>query len=213
MPQAKFTVSIPESVWVRDLSRAYPDAVFRVVTTLVGPDGGTGLLEVEAGDPLSVLTGMREMESVRQVELLWTREEVALVQMETDDPLLLLPVLRAGVPLKTPFEIRDGEATWELSTSSDRLSDLGGQLESLGIEFEVEYVRAFGTSETDDLLTDRQRQVVLRGIERGYYDTPREETLTGLAADLDISKATASDILHRAEGKVLKWFAREYLAG
>ena len=43
-------------------------------------------------------------------------------------------------------------------------------------------------------------------VEQGYYETPRRATLTDIAESMDISKATASDILHRAEGKVVDWF-------
>jgi predicted DNA binding protein len=211
MPQAKLTVDVPADVWVRDVSTACPETTFRVMTTLAGEQSGIALVELLTDDPVPLLAEMTEHRGVRDVELLWKRDDVALVQLETTNPILMLPIMRAGVPLRTPFEIRDGKATWELSTTSSRLSTLGDHLDDLGIDFRIEYVRSFGDRETDELLTDRQREVFLAGLERGYYDTPREVTLTELAEALGVSKATVSDILHRAEGKILRWFAETHL--
>ncbi|WP_211609245.1 helix-turn-helix domain-containing protein [Halogranum amylolyticum] len=56
------------------------------------------------------------------------------------------------------------------------------------------------------LLTDRQQQVFLAAVEQGYYETPRRATLTDVAESMEISKATASNILHRAEGRIVDWF-------
>jgi len=61
------------------------------------------------------------------------------------------------------------------------------------------------------VLTDRQREVLLAARELGYYATPREATLTEVAAALDVSKSACSDVLHRAEGNLVDWFATAYL--
>ncbi|MGK2230049.1 MAG: putative DNA binding protein, partial [Methanobacteriota archaeon] len=42
--------------------------------------------------------------------------------------------------------------------------------------------------------------------ELGYYDTPREISLSEVANEMDIAKSTCSEILHRAEGKVVSEF-------
>lgn len=43
MPRAKLTVSVPERVWIGDLSRRYPDAVARVIAAFTDEDAGFGL--------------------------------------------------------------------------------------------------------------------------------------------------------------------------
>jgi hypothetical protein len=59
------------------------------------------------------------------------------------------------------------------------------------------------------VLTDTQRDLLLRAIEEGYYDTPRSCSLTELAERLGKARSTVSESLHRAEGKALKEFAAE----
>ncbi|SEP03466.1 HTH DNA binding domain-containing protein [Halogranum amylolyticum] len=155
---------------------------------------------------MSILSDTERHEDITSLELLWKEEDEALLQVETTNPVLLDPVWEIGVPLQTPFEVVNGTARWELTTSSTRLSALGEQLEASGIQFELEYVRRIGDSDAESILTDRQQQVFLAAVEQGYYETPRRATLTDVAESMDISKATASDILHRAEGRIVDWF-------
>ena len=197
---------MPEAVWVGDLSRRFPDARFRILAALPDEGGGSGvgLLEVTAEDPGDVVDRMASYEDVTAVDTLSRGQRQALVQFETTSPLLLLPVQSSGVPLELPFDIVDGEATWEVTAPSDRLSALGDQLRAFGLRFSVEAVRQ--DVEPEQLLTDRQRRVMSAAVERGYYETPRRCTLTALADELGIAKSTCSEILHRAEGAVVTRF-------
>jgi len=207
MPLAKLRLTIPDRVWIGDLTRRYPKARFRILAALSDERAGVALAEVAAPDPGAVVSGMWAYENVESVDLLKRTDEDVLAQLETTMPLLLLPARDSGVPLEMPFEIRDGTAVWEVTAPSDRLSELGSQLETFGITFAVDYVQQRLGEE--QLLTDRQRRVVGAAIEQGYYDTPRECSLTELAGTLGIAKSTASETLHRAEEKIVKHVAEE----
>lgn len=211
MPKAKLRVSIPEEAWIHDVSVEDPDTTFRVIAVLSGEDSGVVLLEIQTADPVPIITYMEGRDDLTDFDLLWKQDDTTMVQVETTNPLLLFPVLKAGIPLQTPFEIADGTATWEITTSSERLSALGTRLDQADIEFGIAYVHDEPSGSVDNLLTDRQREVLLRAAEQGYYDTPRRATLTEVSDSLGIAKATGSDVLHRAEGNVLKWFIEEHL--
>jgi predicted DNA binding protein len=107
-----------------------------------------------------------------------------------------------------PFTIRDGQAEWELTAPQHRLSELGTQLEEFGIRFTVDEIRQ--QVEPERLLTDRQLGLLLAAVERGYYDTPRECSLTELAESEGLAKSTCSETLHRAEEKVVKEFLESH---
>ena len=70
------------------------------------------------------------------------------------------------------------------------------------MDYTVEHV--YNAFDPEAMLTDRQRRVLRSAVERGYYDTPRPCTLTDLAREIDVAKSTLSEVLHRAEGTVLK---------
>ena len=131
-------------------------------------------------------------------------EDTVLVQFETTIPLLLFALEDSGVPLTMPFTIREGQAEWELTAPQHRLSELGTKLEEFGIPFTVNEISQ--RVEPEQLLTDRQLDLVERAIESGYYDTPRRCSLTALADEVDLAKSTCSETLHRAEEKIVKQF-------
>jgi hypothetical protein len=211
MPNAKLELTVPERIWLGRLTREHPDTRIRVLAAI--PDGvsGVGLVEVEGPGTDGVLQVMRDEDDITTLEILQHGDDDALVQFETTDPLLLLPARDSGVPLEMPFDILDGSVTWEVTASTEQLSSLGEQLERFGISFTVVYVRQ--ESERQQLLTERQQDLLEAAVEAGYYDTPRDCSLTDLADRLGIAKSTCSSTLHRAEESVIKAYAdRESVA-
>jgi predicted DNA-binding protein YlxM (UPF0122 family) len=206
MPEAKLTLTIPERTWPGEITRAHGDASIRILAAMTESDGGVGLAEVTARDPESVVADVSAHDSVEDVEVLQRGGRECLIQFRTHLPLLLLAARDSGLPLEMPFEISDGEATWTLTASQDAISDLGDQLSALGISFTVDYLQQ-EVAGSEALLTDRQRAIVQEAIEQGYYDTPRECSLTELADAVGLAKSTVSETLHRAEERVMKEFA------
>ncbi len=203
VPLATITITVPEEMWIAEASTACPDATFRVVSTQYDDGTATGLFEIEGDDIVAVLAGANDASEITGIDLLWNDDVKTVVQIETDNPLLLRPASHVGVPVRTPFVISDGVASWEVFTSEEKLSDLTDELDALGISYDVESVRAFSDSRDDAVLTPRQQEVLSVASEAGYYDTPREASLTEVAESLGITKATCSDLLHRAEGKII----------
>jgi hypothetical protein len=208
MPEARLELTLPEQLWVGKLSRAHPEASFRVLAVM--PDGaaGIGLVEIRAQHVEALLAEMRDYEGVTAVEVLSATDQKALVQFETSTPLLLLVAQDSGVPLELPFAFSNGTAVWELTAPSDRLAELGTQLRTLDIQFTLDSLKH--EVERESMLTDSQERLVRRAVEAGYYDTPRECSLTDLAAEFDLAKSTVSETLHRAEGRILKSFVDEH---
>lgn len=206
MPRAKLNVTLPEGVWIGDLSRNHPASTFRVVAAMPSGDDGVGLLEIRSDAVPDVVREMAARDGVRSVEPLEAGDDSVLLRFETTEPLLLLSVREAGMPLELPVDIRDGVATLEAVAPHARLSVLRDALEGFGLSFDVVYL--YESSDADELLTPRQRELVAAAIEHGYYDTPRGCTLTELSAEVETAKSTLSEALHRAEGRIVKEFAR-----
>jgi hypothetical protein len=202
MPRAKLHITLPDEVWIAEVSSAYPDAEFRVLAAFPADETGVGLLEVTSPKLPTVVAAMEDREDIVCLDLQQASGESALMEFETTAPLLLFSVQESGLPLELPFTIVDSEAEVELTASRDRLSAFTAQLEAFGMEFDVEYVREMVNSES--LLTQRQRELLNAAVEGGYYDTPRECSLTELADEAGVAKSTASETLHRVEEKIIK---------
>ncbi|WP_338739605.1 helix-turn-helix domain-containing protein [Haloplanus salilacus] len=204
MPTAKLAVTLPDSIWIAELSTRFPEATWRVLAALPDGDTGVGLVEITAEDIGTLLSQLDETEGVRVFEVLHRGDDRALVQFETDEPLLLLSIRNSRAPFEPPVTVRDGVANLEITASRDRLSSLGDQLRTFGLEFDVRSIRT--SLDPDSVVSEEQRQLIETAVGRGYYDTPRECTLTELADHLDIAKSTASERLHRAEGAIIRAF-------
>jgi hypothetical protein len=55
-------------------------------------------------------------------------------------------------------------------------------------------------------LTDRQLDVLLHCLGRGYYEIPRRSTLRALGLELGITATSLSLLLRRAEAKIIQDF-------
>jgi hypothetical protein len=207
MPRAELAITIPQSVWMGDLSRAHPDTGFEILTAFPREGGGVALAEITGGDVTAVVSEMDGYEEVQTVDVLEHTGDGVLLQFETSDPLLLLPVRNAGTPLEMPFTVSDGTVNWEVRAPRDRLSRLADQLREFDIGFDVESIHR--EISTDRLLTAKQDDLVRTAVEAGYYDTPRDCTLTDLAETVGLAKSTCSETLHRAEGQIIKQFVAE----
>ncbi|MFQ3294944.1 MAG: putative DNA binding protein [Natrialbaceae archaeon] len=205
MTRATLTISIPVDLWIGRVSRSHPDADITILSAFPGDETATGLVEVSGPDVHQVIDAFDDEELVTTMERLNRGEEAVLVQIETSEPTLLFPIIGSGIPLELPFTIREGLARWTVTTSHDRLSELGEQLNAFDIPYTLHALE--NDHAPEEILTDDQQQMIQAGIEEGYYDTPRTCTLTELAETLGIAKSTCSEKLHRAESKIVREFA------
>jgi predicted DNA binding protein len=204
MPRATLSITLPDEIWVSDLSSRYPDAEFTVLAAMPADETGVGLVEIRAADIEPVVRTLDEYESVVSVTILEARPDRSLVQFETTEPLLILSLSEVGIPLELPITIVDSEVVVEVTAPRENLSELGETLTQFGIPFDL--VSIHQSINTESLLTDDQYDLLETAVERGYYDTPRTCTLTELAENVGLAKSTTSEKLHRAEGKVMKEF-------
>lgn len=205
MPRARLSIELPEGPWIGRLSRAHPGTRFRVLAALATDDErGVGLVEIESDDLRAVVADLEAVDGVEGIDVLEAADERAIIQFETSNPLLLLSAREAGLPFRPPVTIVDGSARIEVTATGDRLAEFAGQLEAFGMSLDVE--RVYPDVDPASVLTDRQRRLVAAALEHGYYETPRECSLTELAAELGIAQSTASETLHRAEGAIVRAF-------
>ncbi|WP_083860859.1 helix-turn-helix domain-containing protein [Natrialba asiatica] len=192
------------------LSTEYPNDEFRILSASPTEEGLLVLLEARMADPSAVLDLFEGAPKSRvpSSEVLHADEGTVLVQFQL--PFVPPPyraLFASGNLPQFPYTIEDGWIVCDLSTSHERLSRFRDELEETG--FSLEVVRINQSIDPADLLTDRQRRFATEAIERGYYDTPRQCSLTELADELGVSKSTASVVLHNAEETIVKEFFAE----
>ncbi|MFC6764524.1 helix-turn-helix domain-containing protein [Natrinema soli] len=203
MPSAQLKFKLPDGP--ATLSTERPDDDFRVLATRATATSLRVVLEVRTSDPTAIVRHLDDASWLPAYEILHTDERTMLIEYSLQShPSLHRAILASGHLLQFPLDFQDGWLVSELITSHERLSRLKDAFESEGIAYQLDSVRQ--STDPISLLTEQQHRFVTEAVERGYYDTPRECTLTELATELDVSKSGASGILHRAEGRIIKHF-------
>lgn len=62
-----------------------------------------------------------------------------------------------------------------------------------------------------DVLTEKQRDTLELALEAGYYEQPRDTSLTELSDTIGISKSAVSQRLRTAEIKLIKTALQQYI--
>jgi predicted DNA binding protein len=116
-----------------------------------------------------------------------------------------------------PTILRDGDEFFDLFVRDrERLVELVDRLEAVG---EVGIERVVNDIETvfnpspitwgalQELLTDRQREVISVAAELGYFEVPREATLSDVADEVGLEKSTVGEHLRRGMGHIAEMLA------
>jgi len=208
MTQAQLVITLPEGIWIGDVSRQHPAATFEVLSALPDAEAAFALMSVTTPDVDQLLTEIESHDHITDLSVLQQTDGEATIQVETVSPPLLQSAAQSsGMPIEFPVTISDGEATVDATGSHDRLSELGTQLRNFGLEFRVEYIQE--RLHTSQLLSEKQQELVREAVDHGYYDTPRTCSLTELAENVGIAKSTCSETLHRAEETMIKRFMED----
>lgn len=206
MPSARLRFKLPGGP--ATLSTERPDDEFRILATRATATSLRVDLEVRTSDSDAIIRHLDDASWLPSYDVLHADERTMLIEYSLPShPSLHRAILASGHLLQFPLNLQDGWLISDLTTSQERLSQLKDEFEAEGITYQLDSVRQ-STLRTD-LLTDQQHQFVSEAVEHGYYDTPRECTLTELAGELNVSKSGASGILHRAEGRIIKHFLGE----
>ncbi|AUX09404.1 putative DNA binding protein [Halalkaliarchaeum desulfuricum] len=184
------TVAHDPSSRVRSVSEAGTD-----------PTSGKFFYHIESADFTQFEAGLRNDSTIAAFErVIETRDGKAIYSFEyTDEAKVLSPVISAvnGVIL----EMENDASAWILTVwMPDRtdLDHLWNYARQNDIEIELLRVNEYsGLGTTDAGLTDSQREALLVALETGYFEEPRNATLSEVAADLDISQPAAGGLLRR----------------
>jgi len=184
------TVTHDQSSKVRSVSEAGTD-----------PTSGKFFYHIESSDFQRFEDGLRNDRTIGGFErVIETRDGEAIYSFEyTDEAKILSPVISAANGVILDME-NDGSA-WILTVWIPDRTDLGHLWEYAqenGIDIDLLRVNEYASlGKTDAGLTDSQRDALLVALETGYFEEPRNATLSEVAADLDISQPAASGLLRR----------------
>ncbi|ESS04452.1 MAG: putative DNA binding protein [uncultured archaeon A07HR67] len=204
MISARFRIRLPEHLWVSELSRQFSTAEFTLLSGFRVGSRALELGEVATGAPDSVVEAMRTHPEITSCDVLESDPERVLTKYETPQTDLYDFAETSALTIEFPVEVRDGWYWFDLTGTRAEFDELRATLDAMPRPYELESLVT--RTDTDSLLTDRQREVLRAAVREGYFTVPRECTLAELADSIGVDKSSASETLRRAEARLVKWF-------
>ena len=151
-------------------------------------------------DQFSAHPGVRNIGAVDRVDddhlmrCEWVPDQASVLDaLVTRDVVLLSAV---GTADEWTFELR-GE-------TRESIARFQAYCHDRGIPVELTALHPLRFLDADDALTDAQREALALAYEHGYFDSPREATLSELAAELDITQQALGSRLQRATRRLVE---------
>lgn len=166
------------------------------------------------------LVALRDHDRLYEYDLFMKHGSTGLVRTVIGQTNAMATIRENGGYITGPFRIEDGRECWKVDfdgerVADDALSDLERKNEFAITERETvspeelfDVLQNAGTA--SDLLSacrslsPAERETLSMAVERGYFETPREETLSSLGDQFGISDTAVSNNLRRAERKLLR---------
>jgi predicted DNA binding protein len=204
MIHAQFRIRLPDETWIADVSRAYPDATFELLSGMPTDDGAVELGAVSGSDVDAAVDAIRDHDAITSYEKLDAESGRVLGRYETTDRALYEFAAGPSLTPEFPVVVQNGWFEFELTGTRQTFDRFRSTLEEGDVDYEL--LSLVGSDSPSNRLTDRQQEVLEAAVRMGYFDVPRECTLAELAAELDVDKSTASGIVRRAEERIVKPF-------
>jgi predicted DNA binding protein len=196
----------PTSSWAIDVSMEHDAPIIILDCIAFGKEGGQGLVEIEGDDSRKerIIKGILEHPDVHDLEIINSSEGKIVASVIANNWVACSTILKSNCFLKRAWTSKKGGIEWEiLAIDETSLERLVNALKATGCK--VELVKKEMIKD-QRILTKRQESIVKTALEKGYYDFPRKTTGRELSKSLNISPSTLSEILQRAERKLIDYY-------
>ncbi|WP_254761793.1 helix-turn-helix domain-containing protein [Natrinema marinum] len=206
---AEFTVSNPI---MQSTRRAIPEVTVEVEDEQPGQNGKSKLIFWATGPKDRLERFFHELPndpSLRSFEILSTLPERRLFRVtlspEGERGLTYVDAIDVGVTL-LDIEASGNETRYRAQVPSrNALSQYRQRCEERGLSFDLRRLYRSNADATERHgLTPRQRDVLRRALEAGYFEVPREISTEELAEEFDISSQALSALLRRGHRAILR---------
>lgn len=205
--KAVVRIEHPDIVLTKTVTHDRSSNVKSVLEAGTDPTSGRFFYRVQSSDFSRFEDGLGTDHTIGEFErVIETGGEKAIYSFEyTEEAKVISPIISTanGVIL----DMKNDENGWVLTVwMPDRtnLAPLWEYAERNDIDIELLRVNEYASlGSTDAGLTDSQREALLVALDTGYFEDPRDATLSDVAAALDISQPAASGLLRRGTRRLV----------
>ncbi|AGK60505.1 HTH DNA binding domain protein [Archaeoglobus sulfaticallidus PM70-1] len=195
MLKIQIKTKLPENCALSTLKEISKEVTLKIEGLTISKNRIKGLVNLKAtkvGEILENLPSFCDGLAVSQKE--------AKVLIREHTCLVAYPILESGCII-TDVDFDKQNIFWDIICDDDSFITLIRNLEDYDVDFEITYK---GKPESDEKITYREEEVLRIALQKGYFDYPKKIKLEELASYFGIAPSTLSEILRRAQKKVLE---------
>lgn len=198
--------------WVSEVTANHPSTV-RILDCKPGEskDGIRQLVEITS-DPdelKDIVRDVKESPLVKEAYIVETKRGRMVGSLLTESVFCGMVMSSNAFCRTCLFRSKakpDGTIEWTIAFSGrEALTELMDRLKENRVDVKILQLTSVADVES---LTSRQRSIVEVALEEGYFDYPRRISLRTLARKVGVSASTVSEVLRRAEKKILSTYSR-----
>ncbi len=121
-------------------------------------------------------------------------------------------IMRTGVYFTGPYIIRDEKVNFGIMGESSSLREFMKDMENKIRGFNVISVVSGDKLSSSPLkiLTQKQREAIIKAFRLGYYDIPRKASCSQVAVKLGMNQSTFTEHRRKAEHRIMEWINSNY---
>lgn len=173
----------------------------------IDPDRPVVFCWVTCPDVDGLERALRRDPTVDEFDLLERRGRRLLYRIQRSDSNVIGAYRRWVAVGGELLRCRGSDARWEVQMrfpDRESFTTYHEFLERRGVAFDLQRLSDGGNSRrTSDVLTAAQREAMLLAYEGGFFDVPRETTLSDIAQVLEISDQAVSERLRRGQTRLI----------
>jgi len=202
--QVKFRIEIPKNKWLAEFNEKFPELSFNILSKyLLEENTGSTLLKIEGVSVKQFLEDLKNSLRASSYQILYNEMDFLILNVKTKDPWILRALIKTDLLLIYPIKVKKGKLIINAITSREKADKFLDDLNKKRIKFTIQSI---GRYHREDLLTERQRQVLKTAYKEGFYNVPRGVSLTNLSKQFKISPSALSELLRRIHERLAAFY-------
>jgi predicted DNA binding protein len=203
--QIKLSIDIPQDKWLATFNKKYPELNFQILSNfLIGENTGITSFQIRGASVKQFISDFKDSLAKKSSQILFEGENLVILNVKEVDPWILNTLVKTELLVSYPVLVKKGKIRMEAITNRSKVDKFLTQLKKKDIGAKIERIGYYYKS---TLLTQRQNEIVNLAYEKGFFNIPRNISLSLFAKDLKISKSALSETLRR----IFKKLANNYL--
>ncbi|MBN1215406.1 MAG: helix-turn-helix domain-containing protein [Candidatus Lokiarchaeota archaeon] len=199
---ARIKIKFPDKIWISEIFKKFKDIRMEIINFLpydLERSIGNALINIIYYDIDSIIKVIQNHDSVYEFNLIEKNENFIKFNVKTKDPYLLYAVIKCGVLVDFPINVKEGYAYWRLISTRDRINNLLNLFEEKKMEYILLKIgnSPYTLEKEENKLNFDELKVLNTAINEGFFEIPREISLENLANKLGKSKSALSVMLRK----------------